>query len=164
MTEKQFIETYCNKCGTQRCEGIGTEWFEGCQHRWDLDGMNPSVEIKRLNDKVLELATKLVNALHKTDSTLNVYLDPNVEKLIDLFQSSRCKHWFRDNADMLELAQYLNNENVEIVKIGHWIKQTDGISYCSECGHDEVYTPAGTAVLGVHCPFCGAKMINEEND
>lgn len=28
-------------------------------------------------------------------------------KLIDLFQSSECKHWFRDNADMMELANYL---------------------------------------------------------
>ena len=31
----------------------------------------------------------------------------NVEKFIDLFQSSKCKHWFLDNADMMWLANYL---------------------------------------------------------
>lgn len=38
LTEKQFIETYCDNCGTQRCEGIGTEWFDGCRHRHELKG------------------------------------------------------------------------------------------------------------------------------
>ena len=33
MNDKEFIEKYCHNCGTQRCEGIGTEWFEGCRHK-----------------------------------------------------------------------------------------------------------------------------------
>ena len=36
MTEKQFVETYCHNCGTQRCEGIGTEWFDGCRFKEHL--------------------------------------------------------------------------------------------------------------------------------
>ena len=32
-TEKEFIEKYCHNCGSQRCEGIGTAWFEGCQYK-----------------------------------------------------------------------------------------------------------------------------------
>lgn len=36
LTEEEFIETYCHNCGSQRCEGIGTAWFEGCQHRHEL--------------------------------------------------------------------------------------------------------------------------------
>lgn len=37
LTEKEFIEKYCKKCGSQRCEGIGTDWFDGCQHRYELE-------------------------------------------------------------------------------------------------------------------------------
>ena len=62
MNEKQFIEKYCYGCGTQRCEGPGTEWFEGCQNRWNLDGVDAAAEVKRLNDKVMELAGKLMKA------------------------------------------------------------------------------------------------------
>lgn len=35
-TEKEFIEKYCCRCGSQRCEGIGTEWFDGCQYKNNL--------------------------------------------------------------------------------------------------------------------------------
>lgn len=61
MNKDQFIETYCHNCGTQRCEGIDSEWFEGCEKRWNFDDMDPAAEIKRLNDKIMELAGKLVN-------------------------------------------------------------------------------------------------------
>ena len=37
MNDKEFIEKYCHNCGTQRCEGIGTEWFEGCQYKNEHD-------------------------------------------------------------------------------------------------------------------------------
>ena len=61
MTEKQFIMTYCYNCGTQRCEGIGTEWFEGCPKRWNLDGYgDAAAEIERLNKKIIELGTKIL--------------------------------------------------------------------------------------------------------
>lgn len=60
MNVEEFTKTYCAKCGTQRCEGIESEWGEGCQYRWNLDGMDPATEIKRLNDKIWELANKLV--------------------------------------------------------------------------------------------------------
>lgn len=65
MNEKQFIETYCGKCGTQRCEGPGSEWFEGCQKRWNLDGVDAATEIKRLNDKVMELGYKIIELTPK---------------------------------------------------------------------------------------------------
>lgn len=61
MNEKQFVETYCYKCGTQRCEGIGTEWFEGCPKRWNLDGWgDPAAEIEKLQKQVLNLSMKIV--------------------------------------------------------------------------------------------------------
>ena len=31
--EKEFIERFCHNCGSQRCEGIGTDWFDGCQYK-----------------------------------------------------------------------------------------------------------------------------------
>ena len=37
MNDKEFIEKYCHNCGTQRCEGIGTEWFEGCRYKYEHD-------------------------------------------------------------------------------------------------------------------------------
>lgn len=48
MNDKEFIEKYCHNCGTQRCEGIGTEWFEGCRYKNEHDSF-----------KVLEGITKV---------------------------------------------------------------------------------------------------------
>ena len=33
---KEFVQHYCHNCGSQRCEGVGTPWFEGCQHKEHL--------------------------------------------------------------------------------------------------------------------------------
>ena len=33
LSEKEFEERYCKLCGSQRCEGIGSVFFEGCAHR-----------------------------------------------------------------------------------------------------------------------------------
>ena len=33
ITEKEFEEMFCKLCGTQRCEGVDSEWFEGCKHK-----------------------------------------------------------------------------------------------------------------------------------
>ena len=53
MDDKQFIETYCNNCGSQRCEGIGTEWFKGCKYRWNHDSYDATTKTERLNDKLM---------------------------------------------------------------------------------------------------------------
>lgn len=60
MNKEQFVEKYCLACGSQRCEGIDSEWGEGCQYRWNLDGMDPAAEIKRLNEVIMKLSTKLM--------------------------------------------------------------------------------------------------------
>lgn len=36
MSTEEFVEKYCSGCGSQRCEGIGTEWFDGCKHKNEL--------------------------------------------------------------------------------------------------------------------------------
>ena len=33
LSAEEFIKKYCSNCGTQRCEGVGTEWFEGCMYK-----------------------------------------------------------------------------------------------------------------------------------
>lgn len=33
---ESFAEYYCHGCGSQRCEGVGTPWFEGCGHKEHL--------------------------------------------------------------------------------------------------------------------------------
>lgn len=38
LTKQEFLHKYCYSCGTQRCEGIGTEWFNGCHYRHELEG------------------------------------------------------------------------------------------------------------------------------
>ena len=32
----RFQKEYCMMCGSQRCEGPGTEWFDGCIHKEKL--------------------------------------------------------------------------------------------------------------------------------
>ena len=76
MNEKQFVETYCHNCGSQRCEGIGTEWFEGCKYRWNLDGQDPASEIERLNKKFWDL--------------VNSIADKNVVRIV---KCKDCKHY-----------------------------------------------------------------------
>ena len=36
MTEEEFYHKHCLDCGSQRCEGIGTEWFDGCRFKDEL--------------------------------------------------------------------------------------------------------------------------------
>lgn len=33
LSPKEFVETYCNNCRLQGCEGIGTVWFQDCKYR-----------------------------------------------------------------------------------------------------------------------------------
>lgn len=40
LTKQEFIEKYCHNCGSQRCEGIGTPWFEGCRMKHELTETN----------------------------------------------------------------------------------------------------------------------------
>ena len=33
LTKEEFIDEYCTFCGSQRCEGIDSIWFEGCKYK-----------------------------------------------------------------------------------------------------------------------------------
>lgn len=42
LTEEEFYEKYCQMCGSQRCEGTGTPWFDGCEYKYELKGYEES--------------------------------------------------------------------------------------------------------------------------
>lgn len=50
-------------------------------------------------------------------------------------------------------------EDVEIVKIGHWIEE-DGVQICSECGEEHEWLDYRASV----CDCCGARMKARETD
>ena len=55
MTKKEFVEKYCKTCGTQRCEGIGTEQFDSCHHRNELDGCEEDIKHKLDLEEILRV-------------------------------------------------------------------------------------------------------------
>lgn len=79
MNKDEFIKTYCHNCGSQRCEGIDSEWFEGCRLKWNLDGMDAAAEIKRLEDKISDLTTKLVRETKEKDMLIKIYKECALE-------------------------------------------------------------------------------------
>ena len=72
MNDKQFESTYCSNCGSQRCEGIGTEWFEGCKYRWNHDSYDAATEIERLNKQIMNMAAEL-NGINRSRCGKCVY-------------------------------------------------------------------------------------------
>ena len=52
LTPDQFKEKYCDKCGSQRCLGPGSEWFDGCQHKNEIKKIIATIKAGELpNDK-----------------------------------------------------------------------------------------------------------------
>ena len=43
LTVEQYLEKYCKSCGTQRCEGIFSDWFEGCGYKDEIDMRDLSI-------------------------------------------------------------------------------------------------------------------------
>ena len=37
IAEIFFEIIHCDNCGSQRCEGVYSEWFSGCQHKEEYD-------------------------------------------------------------------------------------------------------------------------------
>lgn len=36
LNKEEFEEKYCKLCGTQRCEGVDSDWFDGCKYKDSL--------------------------------------------------------------------------------------------------------------------------------
>ena len=70
-SEDDFIEKYCKGCGSQRCEGPGTPWFDGCSYKWNFPGVDAASEVARLNELVNTLASKIVQLTTKPEGATN---------------------------------------------------------------------------------------------
>lgn len=126
MNKEKFIKTYCKNCGTQRCMGIETEWFEGCKYKWNLDGQDPASEIERLNKKIMELAEKLIKQNKNEENDLyyiielNERIDRELQNLATIFPRFAGKLVNNNNGNFyFELNGHPNS----VVIIPHnWIK------------------------------------------
>lgn len=78
MDDKTFEQTYCFKCGTQRCEGIGTEWFKGCKYRWNHDSYDAATEIEKLNKQIMNMAADLkeTNRSRNMEYKIEISMNP----------------------------------------------------------------------------------------
>lgn len=45
LNRDNFFQKYCLLCGSQRCEGPGSEWFSGCEHKDKLFAIKTPKEI-----------------------------------------------------------------------------------------------------------------------
>lgn len=82
-------------------------------------------------------------------------------RLVMLFQDTKCKHRFIDNADMIDLVDYLIENDVQIVRHGKWeyigTDKHGNVFRCSHCA-----LRIGLDYETTYCPHCGAKMDLEE--
>ena len=62
MKKDEFIKTYCDFCGTQRCEGIDTEWFTGCPHRNELEDSSEELKMENENNKMNKVKNPFAEA------------------------------------------------------------------------------------------------------
>lgn len=37
LTQEEFTSLHCSVCGSQRCDGINSEWFDGCKFKDHLN-------------------------------------------------------------------------------------------------------------------------------
>lgn len=45
LTKEEFYKKHCCMCGSQRCEGMDSDWFDGCQHRYELENYTDTNDI-----------------------------------------------------------------------------------------------------------------------
>ena len=129
MNDKLFIEAYCHNCGTQRCEGIHSEWFEGCRYRWNHDSYDAATEIERLNRQIMEMARKMAGRKCNDEEELFT----NVEEHCRNYLSKQIE------AEWVPIEKLSTNWGVSIIH--HYecsnckiVEYTNNHKYCSNCG------------------------------
>lgn len=68
MNKEEFVEKHCKECGSQRCEGIGTAWFDGCPFRGELTSVEEFLITYGYSvDEAKILHTDIITAQTKKD-------------------------------------------------------------------------------------------------
>lgn len=68
FNQEEFIRRFCHTCGSQRCEGIGTEWFEGCKHKHRLKSYAPwTYETGREEPEILGSGSQWYSVIKSKD-------------------------------------------------------------------------------------------------
>lgn len=146
MNKEQFIKTYCHNCGTQRCEGIDTEWFDGCKYKWNLDSMDAAAEIERLEKQILEMSTKLTQIYKNEGRSCSKEFTAKDLSMSEESPNKRYGRWIKSEIEKAEISG------------GRIYKHYTPVFTCSLCN---------TAIVGLihmkYCPDCGAIMDKEQN-
>lgn len=75
MTKEEFVEKHCKLCNIQKCEGVGTDRFNSCHYKNELDGYedkNEHIDIEEINriyKHINDLFNKQVKARISTTDT-----------------------------------------------------------------------------------------------
>ena len=75
LSKDEFYKTHCAKCGSVRCEGMDSDWFDGCQYKDELKTENDFFYVDELNfpykkDKTLVTPESLGIELNNGQSVL----------------------------------------------------------------------------------------------
>ena len=54
LTKEEFVNKYCNYCGSQRCEGFDSIWLEGCRH-WKRENGTLNLIEKAMENKGIKM-------------------------------------------------------------------------------------------------------------
>ncbi len=153
------IDNNSVKCRVQRVEDAADaiEKLVTLYEKAEMDATNltgklaqAEADIERLKEANEELREKQTYIDHYGDRWMTSAKD---------VPTSAYEHGYADGRDESE---------AQLPKRGEWVKGSDGLYHCSECGKTAPYLDAFDGVIQYweplfFCNNCGAKMIGEQN-
>lgn len=143
LTKEEFIEQYCRSCGSQRCEGVDSEWFDACRKAKDTYDELCKLTGKEWGavSKYLDIKTTPVNAFKYDNDTVTqgricITNEKNLPTCVDVYTTNYgepdCAKRYVPEL-MCEDAMSYCDMVFECSVCGNM--DTDGKpKYCSECG------------------------------
>lgn len=116
MSEKEFANKYCGKCGTQRCEGVGTEFADGCNYylKYVLGLEFYTEEDDKETCVKIEHIAKDINASH----------EENINRLKEMIKGGLPKEEILDllytEDEYREAGESLVSENTDLEEYINW--------------------------------------------
>lgn len=134
MDKKEFVEKYCRNCGSQRCEGIDSEWINGCKFRWNLEGYDPASEIAKLEKQVMELSSRIVQITSNTNDDLIFKIINKVREIGKYNPDIKDIICNKGHVTLTENNQTLKVDSIEFFNYDKVIVTNKGIYFHSEYG------------------------------